>query len=194
MFALLEFVVDYIHFNAETYRRHDFVDNALGCKLAENRSQEYYTNDSLQNGLYKMGVNSFESCFFSYNIASKTLFCLWVKTILLSIAFLFFAISGYNEIAIFIIQLAIPLLLLQQAIKQQLYVVRLKEVLARYRTIFNNIKNVTEYNTAKLLREILEYEGIISWGNLLLDETTYNNLNAELSAQWEEKKKEYSIV
>jgi hypothetical protein len=194
-FAICEFVVDYIHFNAETYRRNDLIDNAFGTVLAEDRTENYYTNNELSQGLYKLGVNNFESCFFSYRIASKSLLCSWIKTGIISLIFIFFAISGYNEVAIFIIQLAIPLILVQQSIKSTLYISRLKDVFSKYRTLFNNLKSNNEYKNfeAELIREILEYEATISWGNTLLDEKTYNQMNDTLSTEWNRLKQEYLI-
>ncbi|MDR0507093.1 MAG: hypothetical protein LBH32_09815 [Dysgonamonadaceae bacterium] len=194
LFSIVEFVVDYIHFGAETHRREDLVDNSFACLLAENRTESYYTNDDLKAGLYKMGVNNFESCFFSYNIAKADLTCLWLKSIILSLLFIFVGIVGYNEILIFIVQLSIPAVLLQQSIKHTIFVSRLKNVLERYRTLFSNLKsNKNKKNDSEIIRDILEYEATISWGNTLLDESTYNKMNASLSNEWEDLKKEYSI-
>lgn len=193
-FAICEFVVDYIHFNAEAYRRNDLIDDAFGTLLAEDRTENYYTNKELPKGLYKLGVNNFESCFFSYRIASKSLLCSWIKTGIISLIFLFCAFSGFDKVTIFIIQLAIPLILVQQSIKSGLYVSRLKNIFAKYRTIFNSLKNnKNKILEAELIKEILEYETTISWGNILLDEKTYKKMNASLSNEWENIKKEYSI-
>jgi hypothetical protein len=195
-FAICEFIVDYIHFNAETYRRNDLIDNAFGTVLAEDRTENYYTNNKLPEGLYKLGVNNFESCFFSYRIANKSLLCSWIKTGIISLIFILCAISGFDEVAIFIIQLAIPLILVQQSIKSTLYVTRLKDVFSKYRTLFNNLKKNNKHKNfeAELIREILEYEATISWGNTLLDEKTYNQMNDMLSSEWNKLKQEYSII
>lgn len=188
-FAICQFIGDCIHFNAETFRRDEFIDNALGSKLAEQRSKNYYTNDNLACGLYKMGVNSFESCFFSYHISKQDLPCLWFKGITTAAIFVLFAITGYAEGAIFIIQSIVPLSLLQNAIKQQIIVSRLKTILEKYRSIFSG-----PHNEADILRNIFDYEGTMSWANTLLNEKTYRKLNVELSKEWKKIKKEYSIA
>lgn len=187
-FAICQFVGDYIHFHAETYRRDTFIDNTFGCKLAEKRSKNYYTNDNLACGLYKMGANSFESCFFSYHILKNDIPCLWVKGIITTFIFVLFAITGYTEGSIFIIQSIVPLSLLQQAIKQQIIIARLKIILDRFRSIFSDTEN-----EANILRNVLDYEGTISWANILLNEKTYKELNSKLSKEWIQTKKEYSI-
>jgi hypothetical protein len=193
-FSIVEFIVDYIHFEAETHRREDLVDNSFKSLIAENRTDSYYTNDDLKSGLYKMGVNNFESCFFSYNIAKKDLTCLWVKSIILSLLFVFIGIAGYDEVLIFIVQLSIPFMLLQQSIKHTLFVSRLRSVLDKYRTLFSNLKsNKNKKNDSEIIRDILEYEATISWSNTLLSENAYNKMNVPLSNEWENLKKEYSI-
>lgn len=194
LFSVAEFVVDYAYFVAETHRREDLVDNSFASFIAENRADRYYTNDDLQSGLYKMGVNNFESCFFSYNIAKQDLSSLWIKSIVLSLIFVLVGIAGYDKILIFVIQLSIPVVLLQQAIKHTLFVARLKNVLSRYRSLFNSIKNNGNNNCdAEIIRDILEYETIISWGNILLNEQTYNKQNTLLSDEWKSIKERYSI-
>jgi hypothetical protein len=195
LFTAIEFIVDYVHFGAETHRREDLVDNSFASLIAENRTESYYTNDDLKSGLYKMGVNNFESCFFSYNIAKKDLTCLWIKSIVLSLLFIFIGIVGYDEVLIFIIQLSIPVVLIQQSIKHTLFVSRLKNVLERYRTLFSSLKsNKNKKNDSEIIRDILEYEATISWGNTLLDEKIYNQMNDMLSSEWNKLKQEYSII
>lgn len=194
LYSILGFIVDYIHYGAEIYRREDLVDNSFDCLLAENRTDDYYTNDDLKSGLYKMGVNNFESCFFSYEIAKQELYRLWVKTVFIVVIFIFIAICGYDECLIFIIQLSIPVVLLQQAIKHTFFVSRLKDVLCRYRILFNRLKNSSNENhNPEIMRNILEYEAIISWGNILLDDKIYRKMNASLSKEWESLKERYSI-
>jgi len=194
-FSIVEFVMDYIHFEAEVHRREDLIDNSFASHFAEDRTAGYYTNDDLKSGLYKMGVNNFESCFFSYNIAKQDLTFLWLKSIILSLLFIFVGIAGYDEVLIFIVQLSIPVVLLQQSIKHTLFAIRLKNVLERYRTLFSNLKSSkNKKNDSEIIRDILEYEATISWGNILLDEKTYNKMNTSLSDQWEKLKEEYSIL
>lgn len=194
--VLIYIIVDYIHFNAETYRRNDLIDNSFNSLLSEDRTQEYYTNDNLQSGIYKMGVNNFESCFFSYRIAKKSLVNSWIKSGIISFIFIFVAISGYNEILFLIIQLAIPMSLITQSIKNQLFVSRLERIFSGYRTLFDNYRKSKTHKKydALIIRSVLNYETIISWYNTLLDEKVYNKMNAKLSEEWDTIKKQYSII
>lgn len=196
-YIILEFITDCIHSSAETYRRTDLVDNSFGCKLAENRSEEYYSNDELKNGLYKLGVNSFESCFFSYKIALESQCRLLHKSVFFGMLFILCAIVGYDKGIVFIIQLSLPLSVVIQAIRQQRFVSHLKIIYDNYRSVFDTLrdkKEIAQNDYAKLTKEILEYEGTISWANLLLDEKKYNDMNAKLSEEWGQIKDEYKIV
>lgn len=197
LFIVIEFVTDCIHSSAETHRRSDLVDNAFGCKLAESRSEGYYTNDELENGLYKVGVNSFESCLFSYKIASKTQCMLWLKSALFAGLFIICAVIGYDKGIVIIIQSSLPIFVISQAIKQQRFVFRLKTIYDNYRSVFDTLSNKRWYSQndyGKIMKEVLEYEGTISWANLLLDEKTYNEMNVYLSQEWERIKQKYNII
>lgn len=195
-YIVLEFVTDCIHSSAETYRRADLVDNAFGCKLAANRSEDYYSNDELQKGLYKLGVNSFESCFFSYKIAAESQRCLWWKAAFFAVLFILCAVIGYDKGIVFIIQLSLPLSVILQAIKHQRFASHLRTINENYRSVFVSLrdkKRISQNDYAKLTKEILEYEGTISWENILLDEKKYNELNKALSEEWHRVKIEYQI-
>lgn len=197
IYIVLEFVTDCIHSSAEAHRRCDLVDNAFGCKLAESRSEGYYTNDELKNGLYKIGVNSFESCFFSYKIASKSQCLLWVKSALFALLFIICAVIGYDKGIVVLIQLSLPLFVISHAIRQQRFVSRLKKTYDNYRSVFDTLRNkksISQNDYAKIMKEVLEYEGTISWANILLDEKTYNEMNEALSKEWEQMKKDYKII
>lgn len=196
-YIVLEFVTDCIHSSAETHRRCDFVDNALGCKLAESRSEGYYTNDELNNGLYKLGVNSFESCFFSYKIASKAQCQLWVKSAIFAVLFILCAVIGCDMAIVAIIQLSLPLSVVIQTIRHQKFVFCLKKIYENYRSIFNSLRNnkhVSKIDYAEIMKEVLEYEGTISWANFLLEEKIYNEMNEALTNEWELIKQEYKII
>lgn len=51
---------------AANERRKGFIDNSLGTKLLEKPVLNYYDNDSIEKGPYKMLVNCYENCFFTY--------------------------------------------------------------------------------------------------------------------------------
>ena len=44
-------------------RRKGFIDNSLGSKYLTEETKNYYSNDNLEKGPYKMLVNCYENCF-----------------------------------------------------------------------------------------------------------------------------------
>lgn len=194
-YAILTFISDYIFYNASLQRREDFIDNSFGTSIAEDRSSGYYTNDEITAGIYKMAVNGFENSLFTYNITNKMTSALWSKNIIFSILILTFAIFGYNNAFILLIELTLPILLLQQAIKHTLFVYRIKRVFENYRRMFNNLKNESnpKFKRPEIILNILDYETTITYGAILLDSKIYKKLNPELSSKWDLMKLEYDI-
>jgi len=194
-FAVISFISEIIFYEASIQRREDFIDNAFESALAENRSQGYYTNDNIASGIYKMAVNGFENSLFTYNIAKKMTAVLWLKSILFAVLILTFSIIGYSSAFTLLIQLTLPILLLQQAIKHTLFVYRIKRVFENNRRLFNDLKNLGDSKQKKpeIILNVLEYETTITYGAILLDSKIYNKMNPSLSITWDELKQKYNI-
>jgi len=194
-YAILSFISDVVFYQASIQRREDFIDNSFKTTIAEHRSVDYYTNDNIVAGIYKMAVNGFENSLFTYNIANNMTTSLWIKNVVFAILILLFAIFGYNNAFILLIQLSLPILLLQQAIKQTLFVYRIKRVYENYRRLFNNLRNETDSKLKRpeILLNVLDYETTLTYGAIVLDSKIYNKLNPSLSTKWNQMKKEYNI-
>ncbi|KQC08676.1 MAG: hypothetical protein APR54_04335 [Candidatus Cloacimonas sp. SDB] len=194
-FAILSFISEMIFYQASIQRREDFIDNSFETTIAENRSTEYYTNENIASGVYKMAVNGFENSLFTYNIANKMTPSLWVKNIVFAILILTFAVFGYNGAFILLIQLTMPILLLQQAIKHTLFVYRMKRVFENYRRLFNDLKNIDDSKAKRpeIILNVLDYETTLTNGAVLLSSKLYDKFNPTLSTRWIELKNEYNI-
>jgi len=194
-FAILSFISETVFYQASIQRREDFIDNSFETTLAENRSQEYYTNDNIASGIYKMAVNGFENSLFTYNIAKKMTTRLWLKNILFAVSILIFSIFGYSSAFTLMIQLTLPILLLQQSIKHTLFVYRIKRVFENNRRLFNDLKNLNDskHKRPEIILNVLDYETTLTYGAILLDSKIYNEMNPSLSVTWDELKKEYNI-
>ena len=194
-YSILSFLKNYTFFDASSFRRFDFVDNSFETGFGEKRSKEYYTNENVGKGIYKMAVNSFENCLFSYNISKKMTLTLWIKNIIFAIVILGFAVFGFNNILIILIQLTLPLLLLHDAIKLQVFVYRIKRTFENFRRLFNDLsqgRNISE-KEPEIILNVLDYETAIVSGGVLLDSTIYDELNPSLSREWNNIKKDYRI-
>lgn len=194
-YSILSFISDIYFYQASIQRREDFIDNSFKTAIADNRSVDYYTNDNIASGIYKMAVNGFENSLFTYTIANKMTSSLWIKNILFAIFILLFAIFGYDNAFVLLIQLSLPILLLQEAIKHTLFVSRIRRVYENYRRLFNDLKDKPDckYKRPEILLNILDYETTLTYGTTLLDSEIYHKLNPELSVKWNNMKKAYNI-
>jgi hypothetical protein len=179
-------------------RRTDFIDNSLGSKFLGKKSENYFTNDSIQPGAYKMTVNCFENCFFTYNIARGMNITIISKNIIFSSAFLFIAYVGLKEnlIALPILQILLSSLFMNELIHHLNFVVKLNSMLERFRWFFmeimNNKLNPNDLQHPTLL--LLEYETTLAYNKSPLSNKVYKKLKEKLSAEWEELKEYYEII
>ena len=194
-YAIISFISDFIFYQASIQRREDFIDNSFKTTLAEHRSDGYYSNDNINAGIYKMAVNGFENSLFTYKIASEMTLKLWIKTVLFVILFLIFAVYGCNNAFILVVQLTLPILLLQQAVKHTLFVYRIQRVFENYRGLFNALRNgsVSKQKIPEIIHIVLDYETTLTYGAIMLDSKIYNTLNPELSSEWNQIKLTYNI-
>ena len=121
---------------------------------------------------------------------------LWLKSAFFAVLFIICAVIGYDKGIVIIIQLSLPIFVISQTIKHQRFVSRLKKIYENYRSVFDtlcNKKSISQNDYAKIVKEVLEYEGTISWANILLDEKIYNKMNEVLSKEWERIKQEYKV-
>lgn len=59
-YFILELITNYQFFNSSKEKRTDFIDNSLGSNLSGFRSENYFTNDNIKTGIYKLAVNCFD--------------------------------------------------------------------------------------------------------------------------------------
>lgn len=194
-YVIMSFISEMIFYQASIQRREDFIDNSFKTTLAEDRSKEYYTNDNIDSGIYKMAVNSFENSLLTYNIAKKMTTPLWLKNIIFVVLILTFTIFGYSSAFTMLIQLTLPILLLQQSIRHTLFVYRINRVFENNRRLFNDLKNANDSKSKRpvIILNVLDYETTLTYGSVLLSSKLYKELNPTISKKWEKLKREYNI-
>ncbi len=192
---VLGLIVDYIYRNAETLRRIDLVDNSFGTRLSEKKSKDYYTNDENDFGFKKIGVNNFESAFFTYSILKESINKERFKSGIISFLFFIFAICGYEKILILILQLTIPFALISRLYKTEVLYCCSKLVCDNYRSIFDKAKELSETKFhAEIVKNLLVYESNLAWSCILLDDATYHRMNETLSLEWNNIKADYDLM
>ena len=145
----------------------------------------------MNQGIIKMGVNSFENSFFSKSVSKKMLTPMLIKSALVLALFLALALFTDREILTTALQLALPFTILLQTIRLFLYNKRMKDVFKTYQRIFSStVDTKKEY---LIISNMTNYETILSWACIKLDSKRFDKMNDDLSAQWESLKQKYNI-
>lgn len=191
---VLGIFVDLIYRNAETLRRLDLIDNSFGTRLSEKKSKDYYTNDDIKYGYKKVGVNNFESAFFTYRILKDSINKERVKVGIIAILFFILAVYGYDKVFILVLQLSIPFSLISRLYKTEVLYCGSKSVFDNYRSIFDKAAELNEIKFhAEIVKNLLVYESNLAWSSILLDDKTYHKMNESISKEWDEIKIEYGL-
>lgn len=176
---------------AEQRRRRDFIDNSLHTNLADYRSEGYYSNEELDAGVYKMGVNCFENSFFSMSISSKMILKS-VITCLLIIALFVMLVMVTDKITVAtFLQFALPYSLMQQTIILIIYYFQVSSIFNYFKLLFSSAQE----NKKELLiiHNVINYESTIAWAGVILDDKLFHRYNGALSGRWEAIKLEHHI-
>ncbi len=195
LFALLIFAVNYIIYHTSFDKRSDFVDNSFGTNYSSNKSNKYYNNDAIENGILRMGANSFESCYFTYNLAIKGLKEKWIINLIIAVIILTLAVQGYNTVLTMVLQLTLPIYLISDAVNHSVFCLRVKNILDSFCRLYNDLKEeeITSKKEPEIILTVLNYETTLSTFNLLISESLYTKYNPYLSEQWEKLKEQYNL-
>ncbi|TRW22131.1 hypothetical protein FMM05_18255 [Flavobacterium zepuense] len=195
IYALLKFAISYIIFHTSFDKRSDFIDNSFGTNYSSNRSNQYYNNDTIENGILRMGANSFESCFFTYNLSVKSLQSKWIINIAVTVIIIGLALQGYNSALSMILQLALPLYLISDAVNNSIFCLRIKNILDNFCRLYNDLLDSSQLQKKEpeIILIVLNYETTLSTFNLLISEEVYNKYNPDLSVRWTGLKEQYNL-
>lgn len=189
--SVVYFVIDsiqgYVFHKAENIRILDFIDNSLDSNFSEKNSRDYYSNDEVQVGIYKLGVNNFENVFFTKCITSKMLSKEYVRLAIVFVVFLSVCIFSSKEFITLIFQTVLPFTIIQQTFKLYKLNSNVKSVFDNYKLIFKsgNEENIIQ----NIVNNMIIYEKNLSWAGVLLDTGMFNEMNKVLSSEWEEIKR-----
>jgi hypothetical protein len=191
VFFVLDVIQSHIFHRAELQRKNDFIDNSLKTKLADANSKGFFTNDELNNGIYKLGVNCFESSFFTKTISSKMLSKQLTNTIVIWIVIIFVIFTAPNNIFIEILLLTLPFTILNETRKLYRLNRNVELVFSNFKKIFNSTKK--SKREFLIIDNVITYEKSLSYGSIPLDSKIFNEMNDELSTEWNKIKAQYKI-
>jgi hypothetical protein len=174
-------------------RRQGFIDNSLGSRLLDKELVGYFSNESIPFGAYKLAVNCFENCFFTYNIARAVTIRIVVKNVILMLVFIVCAFYGFKNsvIAVPIIQIFTSSLFLSELIHQLNFTSKLKGLFEKFKIYFTHNHNKSDLSMPIFL--MLDYETMLAYNKAPLSDKQWNRLEESLSKEWEDIKKRYDI-
>jgi hypothetical protein len=179
------------------YQRLNFVDNSLGTKFLGNRSQHYFDNDEVKGGMYKVLVNGFENCFFTYSLSKAQRKSMVFKNSVFGLIFLIVAYFGLiqNTIGLPIIQIFLSSLFLTELIHHLNFTNRLKNLLTRYKEVFTELEKwpYKRLEVANPLKLSLEYETLLAYNKSGLSDKIYEKKKVGLTKEWNKMKDFYNI-
>lgn len=191
LFQVATIYKEYILFKAEELKRMDLFDNSFGTKIAETRTEGYYSNDNIEFGLKKLCINNFESCFFTYRIMKSDLEWSIIKIIVFVFIFIFVALFGIQNIVILLIQATLPMTVFFESLRYCVTYKRVEHIYRDFRYLFDDYNSMRDVDA---LRLVVNYTATLTSGNLLLSNKTYNKMNKKLSKEWEKIKIDFNIA
>ncbi len=185
-YFVIEILQRHLFHEVEFERKNDFIDNGLKLKLSEENSIGYFNNDDLKKGIYKLGVDCFESSFFTKTITKKMLKKHLIQTgiIFLLVFTLIFTVA--DSVLIQVLLLALPYSVFNETIKLYRLHKNTNTVFNKFMHIFSTVKKTKlDY---LIIDNIINYEKSLSRAAIKLDSTIFNNENSDLATKWSEIK------
>lgn len=190
-YFIADLVQGYLFQSAEFNRKDDFIDNSFKTKLSEKKSKGYFSNDNIEDGIIKLGVNCFENSFFTKNISNKMLIRESIKSTVVFSLFILIAALGEKDLFITLLQIALPLSIIQQTIKLLIQKHLVNKVFSNFKHIFSDINK--KKRNSLIINNVLNYEKTLSWASIPLDSNIFDKLNPELTIEWERIKSEHEL-
>lgn len=195
IFIPAEFIMSIIksHYllpKAERDRRYDALDNAFGSPFSLQNSEKYFTNDEISAGSLKFGVNLFQNVFFTTRLADKMMIEYILKSSFFGIVFIFMAIYGLKNSPLMlpVLQFMFSATVFGDLIKFFMYHRENKRIWEKLKVIFQ-----TSPKESTILKEYLDYETNISWGQILISNSLYVKYNDTLETEWQTIKQKFKL-
>ena len=194
-FSPLYFFLDLIKTNlfhiAEFERKNDFIDNSLDTKLSDENSEGYFTNEEIDKGIIKLGVNCFENSYFTKSISKIMLRKQSIYLVIIAVVTLLLITFSENQLIVDFLLLALPYSIGLNTYK----IYRLNKNTKSVTDVFKKIFSSTKENKMEFLiiDNVINYEKALSEGGILLNTKIFKQKNKELSQKWDEIKGKYQI-
>lgn len=190
-YVVTELVFPYFNQKANEDKIKDLIDKSLSSKLCDENSENYYTNDEIKDGLPKLGINNFESVFFTKNIVGKMIKSKILPFTVVIIIYLISIFVVEKNILVILFQLSLPLQLIKEFIYLCLSYSSLKSIYESYKKVYSSIKK--NERTPYIIQNVILYEKLLSNYHILTSTRIHKKINDALSKEWDKSKQKYKI-
>ena len=184
---------------AEHTRRDAFLDNALGSRMANTKSEGYYDNDNVGYGIRKILSNLHESCVYSARESEEMFKESEKKLCVISGLMILVALINLFSTQ-FVVALA-DIIISTDMIKDYL---ELKTLKGEMEAVEEECKQAWEHyhedgssadnkTIAMVLRAFVRYETALAYASIMLDPAVFRKLRNQIADEGEELQLRYQI-
>ncbi len=177
-------------------KRTDLIDNSLGSSFLIKKSEEYFSNENLEYGIYKLSVNDFENTFFTYNISKSMKVPSLIYTSIVIIMLCFSGILGIKDVWAFAIKIPVVASLVIDFIRLWYFETKVQNIYQSFVQFFNSLSGrtiLTDTENACALKNIIDYESLHTWWGFHLDSKIFKKVNSPLKNEWTAMKQNLKI-
>lgn len=168
---------------AETERRKSLLKESFNINTTLRETNKYYNNDEIPS-IKKLGLNCYESVFFTKKVVDKMMFINSIKITILIIIYIILMIQSENlELLLVITQTLFSAEILFYFIKLCYYKFQLDKICKEFQDIFF-IRGVSNNTEVLLLDATMDYECLKSYCKIATSSKIFNKYNKEWSDEW----------
>ena len=168
---------------AETERRKSLLKESFNINTTLRETNKYYNNDEITS-IKKLGLNCYESVFFTKKVVDKMMFINSIKITILIIIYIILMIQLENlELLLVITQTLFSAEILFYFIKLCYYKFQLDKICKEFQDIFF-IRGVSNNTEVLLLDATMDYECLKSYCKIATSSKIFNKYNKEWSDEW----------
>jgi len=191
IYFILEIVFNIFFIMAEQNRINDLIDNSLNSQIADENSENYYTNEEVKQSVYKLGINGVENAYFTKNVSREMIKKQLLPFIVVILIYLISIFLVEKKILVIVFQLLLPLYVIKDFIQLNLFKSKVETIYNCYKQVFASIKK-TEREPI-IINNIISYEKLLSSYSIQLDSNIFNKMNNKLSEDWKNLKIKYKL-
>lgn len=179
----------YFKNEAENERRKSLIKESFGINTTLKETNKYYNNNE-EYSIRKLGINCYESVFFTQKVVNKMIFMEVIKLIAIAILYFFILIQIKNyDIILLATQTLFSSEILFKSIKLFFYKTQLNKICKKFEELCFIFKLNNENTEVLLLDSAIDYECLKSYCRISISSKIFFKYNSEWSKEWKKIEK-----